>query len=131
MSRVTEGEFWARLERRVTTELAGFDERRLRYLWCDGVAPAGYLLSDNPASTNLCEVTISMSVISDDGEAVVNEATTEVVADAVRALDGARTTEVYLRAAAGQWMGLSAGPERIVVGFSESADGPMFQAIVA
>lgn len=34
-----EREFWTRLEYRVCSELAQFDDNRLRFLWCDGFVP--------------------------------------------------------------------------------------------
>ena len=72
-----------------------------------------------------------MSVVADGAETVIDDPTPEAVTDAVQALDGAVTTEVYLRASTGRWMGLAAGPERVFVGFSESAEGPHLQAVVA
>jgi hypothetical protein len=44
---VTEAEYWGRLERRVCRELAGMEERALRFLWCDGFMPEQYLLDDS------------------------------------------------------------------------------------
>src|SRR5918994_5554084 len=72
-----------------------------------------------------------MSVIADGAEAVIDDPTPEAVTDAVQTLDEAVTTEVYLRASTGRWMGLAAGPERVFVGFAESAEGPFLQAVVA
>jgi hypothetical protein len=74
---------------------------------------------------------VSMSVVADGAERVIDDPTPEAVTDTVQALDGAMTTEVYLRASTGRWMGLAAGPERVFVGFSESAEGPHLQAVVA
>jgi Immunity protein Imm1 len=74
---------------------------------------------------------VSMSVVADGAERVIDDPTPEAVTDAVQALDGAMTTEVYLHASTGRWMGLAAGPERVFVGFSESAEGPLRQAVVA
>lgn len=34
-----EPDFWDRLEHRVCRELAGFEDNRLRFLWCDGFVP--------------------------------------------------------------------------------------------
>ena len=36
---MSETEFWTRLEYRVSSELAQFDDNRLRFLWCDGFVP--------------------------------------------------------------------------------------------
>ena len=36
---MTEQEFWTRLAYRVSSELAQFDDNRLRFLWCDGFEP--------------------------------------------------------------------------------------------
>ena len=47
---LNEEEFWQRLERRVTAEFAGFAERPLRYLWCDGFVPVDYLLAGDAPS---------------------------------------------------------------------------------
>jgi hypothetical protein len=74
---------------------------------------------------------VTMSVIADGAETVIDDPTPEAVTDAVQALDGAVRTEVYVRASAGRWMGLAAGPEHVFVGFSESAEGPHLQAVVA
>src|ERR671910_3289449 len=74
---------------------------------------------------------VTMSVIADGTERVIDDPTPEAVTDAVQSLDGAVTTEVYLRAPTGRWMGLAAGPERVFVGFSESAEGPHLQAVRA
>jgi hypothetical protein len=40
--------FWRSLEFRLCREFAGMPERRLQYLWCDGFAPAEYIL-DGPS----------------------------------------------------------------------------------
>ena len=34
-----EKEFWSRLEWRICSELAQFDDKSLRHLWCDGLVP--------------------------------------------------------------------------------------------
>jgi hypothetical protein len=36
---VDEAEFWSRLEFRICGEFAGFGDRALRHLWCDGLEP--------------------------------------------------------------------------------------------
>jgi len=36
---VDAAEYWARLEHRVSRELAGLSDRALKYLWCDGFTP--------------------------------------------------------------------------------------------
>lgn len=43
-----EDDFWKRLEYRVCDEFAGFDDRHLRHLWCDGVTPTEYRLDEKP-----------------------------------------------------------------------------------
>ena len=47
---MTEQDFWGWLERRVSAEFAGFDDRRLRFLWCDGFIPEDYALATEPAT---------------------------------------------------------------------------------
>jgi hypothetical protein len=37
-----ETEFWARLEYRICAELRGFEDKRLRYYWCDRLVPEEY-----------------------------------------------------------------------------------------
>jgi hypothetical protein len=37
-----ETEFWARLEYRICDELSGFEDKRLRCYWCDGLIPEEY-----------------------------------------------------------------------------------------
>ena len=43
---MTEPEFWAALERRLSREFAGMDDRALCFLWCDGFIPEEYALTD-------------------------------------------------------------------------------------
>jgi hypothetical protein len=43
---VDEGEFWARLEYRVSREFAGMAERQLRTRWCDGFIPHQFLIGE-------------------------------------------------------------------------------------
>jgi hypothetical protein len=50
LDNVNEDEFWLRLERRVSAELAGLDDDRLRFLWCDGFQPEEYRPNGNPPS---------------------------------------------------------------------------------
>jgi hypothetical protein len=45
---VDESEFWLRLERRICAEFEGFDDRQLRWYWCDGLSAEEYDL--------LCEI---------------------------------------------------------------------------
>jgi hypothetical protein len=40
-----EADFWKRLEFRISAELAGFEDRRLNSLWCDGLVAQEYDLS--------------------------------------------------------------------------------------
>jgi hypothetical protein len=42
--KLDEAEYWLRLEYRVSREFAGMAERRLQYLWCDGLIPTEYHL---------------------------------------------------------------------------------------
>jgi hypothetical protein len=44
---VDEADFWTSLEWRVSRELEGMSDNRLRYLWCDGFKPQYYFLDDN------------------------------------------------------------------------------------
>jgi hypothetical protein len=43
---VTEAEFWQRLEFRISHELTRAENRALRFLWCDGFVPEGFILED-------------------------------------------------------------------------------------
>jgi hypothetical protein len=43
---MTEADYWPRLEFRVCRELAGMEDKALRFLWCDGFIPEQYLLDD-------------------------------------------------------------------------------------
>jgi hypothetical protein len=43
---VTEADYWLRLEYRVCRELAGMEDKALRFLWCDGFIPEQYLLDE-------------------------------------------------------------------------------------
>jgi hypothetical protein len=45
---VTEADYWAHLEYRVSHELGRTDDNTLRFLWCDGFAPEEYFLNDRP-----------------------------------------------------------------------------------
>jgi hypothetical protein len=47
-SLLKEDEFWTSLEFRVTRELSGMPRKHLGALWCDGIAPGIYWLSDEP-----------------------------------------------------------------------------------
>jgi hypothetical protein len=47
---------------------------------------------------------VRMSVVADGAERVIDDPTPEAVTDAVQALDGAMTTEVYLRAPTDRWI---------------------------
>jgi len=44
----TRANFWLRLERRICAEFEGFDDRQLRWYWCDGLIAEEYDL--------LCEI---------------------------------------------------------------------------
>jgi hypothetical protein len=59
----------------------------------------------------------------------VDDPIDEVVTEAVQSLNGDDRNDLYLRHASGSWMGLGAGPGRVFVGFSESEDGPRYQAV--
>jgi hypothetical protein len=37
-----ETEYWGRLEYRICDELTGFEDKHLRYYWCDGLIPEEY-----------------------------------------------------------------------------------------
>jgi hypothetical protein len=39
---VDEADFWSRLEYRISREFAGFEDRRLRAIWCDGLVADEY-----------------------------------------------------------------------------------------
>jgi hypothetical protein len=41
---VDEEDFWNRLEYRICREFAGFEDRQLRAIWCDGLVPDEYEL---------------------------------------------------------------------------------------
>ncbi|MFB9852694.1 hypothetical protein ACFFMR_20160 [Micromonospora andamanensis] len=44
-----EQDFWVRLEFRVCAEFQGFEDRHLRWYWCDGLVPEEYeLLAAEP-----------------------------------------------------------------------------------
>jgi hypothetical protein len=43
---MNEQEFWSRLTYRVSSELAQFEDDRLRFLWCDGFKPEGVEIRD-------------------------------------------------------------------------------------
>ena len=43
-----EHDFWKRLEYRICEEFAGYEDRQLRYLWCDGLTPVEYTLNAVP-----------------------------------------------------------------------------------
>jgi hypothetical protein len=43
---MSETEFWSSLEFRICHELAGMTETGLNKLWCDGIGPEAYLLTD-------------------------------------------------------------------------------------
>ena len=43
---MSEADFWVSLEYRLCREFAGMPERRLQFLWCDGLIPGQYLLDD-------------------------------------------------------------------------------------
>lgn len=39
-----EADFWSRLEYRITREFGGFEDRQLRFCWCDGLVAEEYEL---------------------------------------------------------------------------------------
>jgi hypothetical protein len=43
---LNESDYWVALEFRICREFEGMSENHLRYLWCDGFIPQGYLLDD-------------------------------------------------------------------------------------
>jgi hypothetical protein len=43
---VIEADYWLRLEYRVCRELAGMEDKALRWLWCDGFIPEQYWLDE-------------------------------------------------------------------------------------
>jgi hypothetical protein len=43
---VTEADYWRELEFRISRDLARMTDNTLRFLWCDGFIPEGYLLED-------------------------------------------------------------------------------------
>jgi hypothetical protein len=45
---MTESEYWAALERRLTRELAAMEDDGLRFLWCDGFLPEEHALEERP-----------------------------------------------------------------------------------
>jgi hypothetical protein len=44
----TEIHFWQALEFRICSEFAGFEDKHLRYYWCDGLVPDEYNLQADP-----------------------------------------------------------------------------------
>jgi hypothetical protein len=55
----------------------------------------------------------------------------EDVMDAVRSFDGSDRNDAYLRHHSGRWMGFGAGPDRVFVSFSDSEEGPRYQAVAS
>lgn len=47
-----ESQYWTNLEYRVTRELQGMRDNRVRFLWCDGFSAEEYLVSDVPPRIN-------------------------------------------------------------------------------
>jgi hypothetical protein len=49
---MTERQYWAAPEFRVSREIAGLTDKALRFLWCDGFRPDAYLVDDiEPCTT--------------------------------------------------------------------------------
>lgn len=47
-----EATYWEKLEYRICREFAGMADKRLQYLWCDGLVPGEYQLNeDSPRIT--------------------------------------------------------------------------------
>ena len=55
---MTEREFWKALEFRVSREIGRFRDKRLRFLWCDGLTPDDQQTDDN--------IIIGSALISED-----------------------------------------------------------------
>ncbi|WP_127501969.1 hypothetical protein [Actinoplanes solisilvae] len=45
-----EQDFWVRLEYRISAEFTGFDDKQLRWFWCDGLIPEEYDLAGSAPS---------------------------------------------------------------------------------
>ena len=51
------------------------------------------------------------------------------IATAIGQLDGGERNDLYLRADSGRWMGVAGGPDLLLVSYSESEEGPHWQAV--
>ena len=93
------------------------------------------MLAERRAIGHSVRVVVELEVCTWHGSGhdsrVLVDPSDDQIKNAIRRLNGADRNDLYLRDAEGAWMGIAVGPDRVIVTFAASEDGPFSQAIDA